>query len=154
MMFYILMFKFVPSLSYILPDNVTEINYFNEVANSTINYEEANVTILQFTSTSLIHEDTKMNISEDNLTIPKFYSIPSITNKIQDTNLNISETVDLFSIENDENININNRITEKNDEKQAIFDDKCENVCMSKSCINTAHEILNNIDPSVDPCKY
>ena len=52
----------------------------------------------------------------------------------------------LLQKENDENININKKETKRINQKQELNDDKCNNICMTKSCINTGNTFLAYFD--------
>jgi hypothetical protein len=142
-MFYILMLKFLLTSPYILPDNVTETSFHDEINDNSSNLEEISTVIYEQTSTILVEVKNETNVKPNNTANSKFdwlydayefTSTPAVTENDPDVNVN-NEALDVNK-DSDENVIINKKDFEENNTIEDS-DNKCKNICMSKSCINT-----------------
>ena len=142
-MFYILMLKFLLTSPYILLDNVAETSFHDEINDNSTSLEENSTVIYEQTSTFLTEVTSKTTIKQNSTANSKFdwlydalefTSTPAVTENDHDANAN-NEALDVNK-DSDENVIINKKDFEENNTMKDS-DNKCKNICMSKSCINT-----------------
>ncbi len=122
------MLSIVLVFPFILPNNLTETRFNNESFYNYINYYENDTIIFQKTDLN-----TKMTTHQDNTINSEFKEIFD-NNKV------------LLQKENDENININQKKTKRINQRTELNEDKCNSICMTKSCINTCNIYLPYLD--------
>ena len=144
------MLKFLLTSPYILPDNVTETSFHDEIDENSTSLEENNTVIYESTSTFLAEVESQTTVKQNSTANSKvdwlydayeFTSTPAVTENDHDSNVN-NEALDANK-DSDENVIINKKDLEENNTIKES-DNKCKNICMSKSCINTGDIFYGN----------
>ena len=138
------MLKCLLTSPYILPDNLTETSVYDEIDDNSTSLEENNTVIYEQTSTFLAEVKSKTTIKQNSTANSKvdwlydayeFTFTPAVTENDHDSMEENIEALDANK-DSDENVIINKKDFEENNTIKDS-DNKCKNICMSKSCINT-----------------
>ncbi|OUM65174.1 hypothetical protein PIROE2DRAFT_60217 [Piromyces sp. E2] len=111
------------------------------------------------TEGKILTNDTKVIHGLDKVENENINEDSEIESSVKNFDEDVSEIIDLeeeeskFDNSDKKNENITSIINDNEEETSGINNQEDENICKTKECIEVSNELLNSIDPSIDPCE-